>query len=82
MKRVTFDLSDCSTGSVVPLSAELSRPQSSSSSVPVSSSLPFGQSLSLLLPDPPLPLKASNAVVVSSCPSSSFRVFSHFLNQK
>ena len=75
-KRVTFDLSEYSSpDSMIPPTSEVSLPQSSPNTAPVSSSSPFGQSLSLLLPDAPLPPKTPSEVVASSC-SGNFCVFS------
>ncbi len=72
-KRVTFDLSEYfSPDSMIPPTSEVSLPQSSPNTAPMSNSLPFGQSLSLLLPEPPLPPKTPSEVVASSCPGDLF----------
>ncbi len=71
-KRITFDLSDYSVDPAALLPSQSPRPQSSSTSAPTSSSLPFGQSLSLLMSDPLSPPKTSSTFAVSSCPGNSF----------
>ncbi len=71
-KRVTFDLADYSVDPATLLPSGSSLPQSPSTSASTSSSLPFGQSLSILMSDPVSPPTTSSTLTVSTCPGNFF----------